>query len=125
MLCGCKPSTQVIRCSVHTYCFLGFPDGSVGKESTCNAADMGGLIPGLGRSPEENGNPLQYSCLKNPMDRGDCLATFHGVAKSQTQLSMSKGKKITAYLQQGKNNGHMIYFICVIKLLPEKKKVMS
>ena len=48
----------------------GFPDGSDGKESTCNAGDPGS-IPGSGRSPEEgNGNPLQYSCLKSPMDRG-------------------------------------------------------
>ena len=45
---------------------LGFPDGSDGKASTCNAGDQG-LIPGSGRSPREgNGNPLQYSCLENP-----------------------------------------------------------
>ena len=45
-------------------------------------------IPGSGRSPgERNGNPLQYSCLGNPMDRGAWQATVHGVAKSQTQLS--------------------------------------
>ena len=45
-------------------------------------------IPVLGRSPGEgNGNPLQYTCLENPMDRGAWLATIHGVAKSQTQLS--------------------------------------
>ena len=50
--------------------FLGFPDGSDGKESTCNAGDPGS-IPGSGRSPGEgNGIPLQYSCLENPMDRG-------------------------------------------------------
>ena len=49
---------------------LDFSDGSGGKESTCNVEDLG-LIPGLGRSPVEgNGNPLQYSCLENPMDRG-------------------------------------------------------
>ena len=48
----------------------GFPDGSDSKEPACNAGDPG-LIPGLGRSPGEgNGNPLQYSCLENPMDRG-------------------------------------------------------
>ena len=48
---------------------MGFPDSSDGKESTCNAGDPG-LMPGSGRSPgEENGNPLQYSCLKNPMNR--------------------------------------------------------
>ena len=46
----------------------GFPDSSVGKESTCNVGDLG-LIPGLGRSPGEGkGYPLQYSCLENPMD---------------------------------------------------------
>ena len=48
-----------------------------------------GLTPGPGRSPgEENGNPLQYSCLENPMDRETWGATVHGVAKSQTQLIM-------------------------------------
>ena len=55
--------------------------------SACNAGDRGS-IPGLGRSPGEgNGNPLQYSCLENPMDGGAWWATVHGVAKSQTQLS--------------------------------------
>ena len=50
--------------------FKGFPDGSGGKETTCNAGDTG-LIPGLGRSPREgNGYPLQYSGLENSMDRG-------------------------------------------------------
>ena len=49
---------------------LGFPGGSDGKASACNAGDLGS-IPGLGRSPGEgNGNPFQYSCLENPMDRG-------------------------------------------------------
>ena len=65
--------------------FLGFPGGS--DASVCNAADPGS-IPGFGRSPGEgNGNPLQYSCLENPMDGGAWWATVHGVAKSQTQLS--------------------------------------
>ena len=55
--------------------------------SACIAGDLGS-IPGLGRSPgEENGNPLQYSCLENPMDGGAWWATVYGVAKSQTQLS--------------------------------------
>ena len=64
-----------------------FPGGSDGKESACNAGDPDS-IPGLGRSPGEgNGNPLQYSCLENPMDGGAWLATVHGVAKSWTQLS--------------------------------------
>ena len=58
--------------------FLGFPGGSAGKESVCHAGNLG-LIPGLGRSPGEgNGNPLQYSCLQNSMDRG----TIPGAAKS-------------------------------------------
>ena len=60
---------------------MGFPCGSDGKESVCNAGDLGS-IPGEG-----NGNPLQYPCLKNSMDRGTWQATFHGVAKSQIQLS--------------------------------------
>ena len=67
--------------------FGGFPDSSAGKESSCNAGDTGdvGLIPGLGRSPARgNGNPLQYSCLKKPMDREAWWATVHGITKSQT-----------------------------------------
>ena len=65
----------------------GFPGGSEVKASACNAGDLGS-IPGLGRSPGEgNGNPLQYSCLENPMDGGAWWATVHGVAKSRTQLS--------------------------------------
>ena len=65
-----------------------FPGGLNGKASAYNVGDPGS-IPGLGRSSEEgNGNPLQYSCLENPMDlRGAWQATVHGVAKSQTQLS--------------------------------------
>ena len=65
----------------------GFPGGSEVKESACSAGDLGS-IPGLGKSPGEgNGNPLQYSCLENPMDGGAWWATVHGVAKSQTRLS--------------------------------------
>ena len=61
--------------------------GSNGKESACNAGDPSS-IPWSGRSPGgRNGNPLQYSCLENPMDRGAWWATVHGVAKSQTWLS--------------------------------------
>ena len=60
---------------------MGFPGGSDAKESTCNAGDLG-LIPGSERSPGEgNGNPLQYSFLGNPMDRGAWRATVHGVTK--------------------------------------------
>jgi len=65
----------------------GLPGGSDGKESACSAGDTG-LIPGLRRSPgEENGYPLQHSCLENPMNRGPQRATVHGVVKSQTHLS--------------------------------------
>ena len=65
-----------------TSVFMDFPGGSDGKESTCNAGDLG-LVPGLGRSPGEgHGYPLQYTGLENSMDY-----IVHGVAKSQTQLS--------------------------------------
>ena len=61
--------------------------GSEVKASACNAGALGS-IPGSGRSPGEgNGNPLQYSCLENPMDGGAWWATVHGVAKSLTRLS--------------------------------------
>ena len=63
-----------------------FPGGSNGKVSTCNTRDQG-LIPGSGRFPGEgNSNPLQYSCLENPMDRGAWQATVHRVTQSQTRL---------------------------------------
>ena len=65
----------------------GFPGGSNGKESACNAEDSGS-IPWLGRSPgERNGYPLQYSCLENAKDRGAWWATVNGVTKSRTWLS--------------------------------------
>ena len=73
----------MVRClilisSIH----LGFSGGSAGKESACNAGDLGS-IPGLGRSPGEGkGHPLQYSGLQNSMD-----GIVHGVSKSQKQLS--------------------------------------
>ena len=66
---------------------MGFPSGSDGKESACNAGDLG-LIPGSGRSPGEgNGYPLQYSYLENFMDRGAWWAAVYGVTKSWTRLS--------------------------------------
>ena len=64
---------------------MGFPGGSDGKESACNAGDLG-LIPGSGRSPGKgNGYPLQYSCLVNPKDRGAWWVTVHGVTNSGTR----------------------------------------
>jgi len=72
---------------MYIYIYMGFPDGSDGKESACNAGDRG-LIPRLGRSPGKgNGNPFGFSCLENPMDRGAWLAIVHWVANSWTQLS--------------------------------------
>ena len=66
---------------------MAFPGGSDGKESACNAGDLGS-VPGSGRSPGEgHGNPLQYSCLENPMDRGAWRDTVHGVTMSQKRLS--------------------------------------
>ena len=76
------------------YILLGFPGGSDSKETACNAGDLC-LIPGLGiSSGEGNGSPLQYSCLKNPIDRRAWWPTVHGVAKSwdtteQLTLSLS------------------------------------
>ena len=66
---------------------MGFPCGSDGEEFACNAGDLGSIL-GSGRSPGEgNGNPLQYSCLENSVDKGAWQATVHGVAKSGTGLS--------------------------------------
>ena len=74
---------------------VGFPSGSVVKNPPANVGDLS-LIPGSGRSPGEgNGNPLQYSCLGNPMDRGACWATVHGIAKSWTQLTKHTQRKHT------------------------------
>ena len=80
LFCGCSKS--------HCYfCDVRFPGISDDIESACNKGDPGS-IPGSGRSPGEgNGNPLQYSCLENPMDGGAWQATFHGVTRSQTRLS--------------------------------------
>ena len=89
----CDPSTVVFlpaeghdlssRATVKCECSdLDFPSGSDFKESACNAEDLGS-VSGLGRSPGEgNGNPLQYSCLENPMDRGAWQAIVHGIAES-------------------------------------------
>ena len=68
---------------------LSFSGGTSGKNPPANTGDFRDSVsvPGLGRSPGEgHGNPLQYSCLENPMDRGAWKATVHKVAKSRTQL---------------------------------------
>ena len=69
---------------------MGFPCGSDGKESACNARDLDS-IPGSGQSPLEwHGYPLQYSCLENSMDRGAWWGTVHGITKNQTGLRDNK-----------------------------------
>ena len=81
-----------------------FPGGSDGKASAYNAGDLGS-IPGSGRSPGEgNGNPLQYSCLENPMDGGAWWATVHGLAKSriQRETSLSHASKVMLKILQAR-----------------------
>ena len=81
------------------------------KNLPANAGDAGemGSIPGPGRSPGvENGNPLQYSCLEHPMDRGAWGATVHGVTKSQAQLNNSHFFK-----DMNTNNRAVVQIICI------------
>ena len=76
-----------VICDINSICLLGLLGGSDGKESACNAGDLGS-VPGVGRSPGGgHGNPLQDSCLDNHMDRGVWWATVHEITKSQTRLS--------------------------------------
>ena len=84
---------------------MGFPVGIVVKNPPTNAGDADS-ISGLGSSPGEgNGNPLQYCCLENSMDRGAWQATVHGVTKSQTQLRthahIVPGAEIEAVMLRG------------------------
>ena len=95
------------------------PGGAGGKEPTCQWGDIrdAGSIPGSGRSPTvENGNPLQYSCLENPKDRGVWQATVHRVAKSRTQLKqLSTGVCYIKYPMIN-HNGKEYYksvYICI------------
>ena len=82
---SCQRNFQVSQFSLKE---KDFPGDSECKKPACKAGDLGSL-PGSGRSPGEgNSNPLQYSCLENPMDREAWRATVHEVAKSQTQLSI-------------------------------------
>ena len=78
---------------------MGFPDGSEGKESACNAGDPG-LIPRLGRSlGEGNGYPLQYYCLENSMDRGAWQATVHGGKESDTTEQLTHALDLLLYME--------------------------
>jgi len=82
VLCWFLPATNTSQPQAHTY--PGFPGGSTGEESACNAGDLVS-IPGLGKCPGRgHGNPLQYSWLENPRDRGAWWAPVHGVAESDT-----------------------------------------
>jgi len=77
---------------------VGFPCSSVSKESACSAGDLGS-VPGLGRFPGEgNGNPFQYPCLKNLMDRGAWWAAVRGVAK----LGMTERLTLRVYYAQNR-----------------------
>ena len=99
---------------------MGFPGGSDGEVSVCNAGDPRS-IPGLGRSPGEgNGSPLQYSCLENPMDGGVWWATVHGVAKGRTRLgdftSLQSSLELMSIVLMMPCN-HLI-LCCLLLLLP-------
>ena len=78
---------MLLKCNMFNIFHTFIPGGSDGKESTRNVGNLGS-VPGSGRSPgEENGNPLQYSCLEHPLDVEDWQAIVHGVAKCRTVLS--------------------------------------
>ena len=84
-MCNFIFTNEFIPAELKFTLYIGFPGGSHGKETSCNAGHLG-LISGSGRSPGEGkGYPLQYSGLKNPMDRGAWWATVHGVSESQTR----------------------------------------
>ena len=83
---------------VYIYICASFPGGLDSKASACNAGNLDS-IPGLGRSTGEgNGNPVQYSCLENPMEGGAWWATVNGVIKSWTRLSDLTSLHIYIYI---------------------------
>ena len=104
-----------VRVCVCVYMYMaGFPCSSVGKEPACNAGDLG-LIPGSGRSPAEgNGNPLQYSCLENPMDRGAWQATVHGVTRVGHDLVTKQPLYIWHFFQFSSHLAHGRLKICSV-----------
>ena len=105
---GCKESDMTEHPHTHcphvcrpiylsAYMCVWFPRWLSGKQSTCNAGDPGS-IPRLGRSPGEgNGNPLQYSCLRNPMDRGAWWLQSMGSQKSDTTVRLSMQTHMCVY----------------------------
>ena len=102
-VCVCVRACVCVR-----VCVLGLPRWLSSKESACQAGETGS-IPWLGRSPEEgNGNPLQYSCLDNPVDRGAWWAAVHGVIQSWTQL-----KQLSMLACIGEGNGNPLQYSCL------------
>ena len=122
---GSTSNKVVFFCSRHTAInTVGFHDGSASKDSACNAGDIGGTcsISRSERSSEEgNGNPLQYSCLRNPTDRGAWEATVHRSAKSDT----------TEWIRNENNESLLLEWIdgykvwCSVKYLILKEKTVS
>ena len=99
--CKVRRGTARGKSNMQGYSDAGFPGGSDGEASACNEGDLRS-IPGLGRSPEEgNGNPLQYSCLENPMDGGAWWATQFMGSQSQTRLSDFTFTIVTQKMQKG------------------------
>ena len=97
--------------------FLGFPCGSDGKDSACNVGDLGS-IPGSGRFPGRgHGNPLQYSCLENPMDRGAWWATVHGSTESDTTEQLSISKRTVALQGISPTQGSNPVLLCCRRIL--------
>ena len=98
------------------FCSCDFLGGSAGKEYACNAGDPG-LIPGSGRSPGGgHGNPFQYFCLENSIDRRVWQAKVHGVTKSQTWLTHTQLKKLTKLF---KNLAKLVHYLqCSMKWKP-------
>ena len=94
---SCERSSFYYPIYILPLCRTGFPGGSVVKDPPANAGDAS-LIPELGRSPGEgNGNPLQYSCLENSMDRGAWWATVHGVTKESEMTNQLSNNKNTEH----------------------------
>ena len=99
---------------------LGFPGGPEVKASACNVGDLGS-IPGLGRSPGEgNGNPLQYSCLENPMDGGAWWATIHRA--TLLLIKKEEGGNEAMGLAQKAGEPHLFHFLMQNKGQKKKKR---
>ena len=93
-----RRSSRALLLSFTLSLFMGFPGGSDGKESTCNAGDLS-LIPGLGRSPAGgHGNPLQYSFLENPHGQRSLAGYSHGITESDTTEQLSTAQHIIVYM---------------------------